>query len=291
MGKVNSSKSSNGKSGNTKQISPAKHWFLTHNNYIKEDIDLLCSDSSIVRYCFQEEMSKSGTPHLQGHFEFARKIRPVGFFKGTPLEKAHWEKTMNRPAAVRYCSKLDTRNGKTYTKGFPKSVFRKVKCITENELYDWQRKIVNEVRGPPDDRTIHWIHESIGNVGKSALVKYLCIHENAMLISGKSGDIKYQIASAEFFPDVIVYDIPRTARDYINYTALEEIKNGIFSSPKYESKMVIMPTPHIYCFANFRPNTETMSKDRWNIIDLEDGFSPQENSPPSWEPFEPNPTA
>ncbi len=265
----NSSNSSEGKSGNTRQISPAKHWFLTHNNYTKDDIDILCSNSSIIRYCFQEEIGESGTPHLQGHFEFERKIRPVGFFKGTPLEKAHWEKTKNRRAAINYCSKLDTRNGLTYTKGFPKSLFRKVKCITENQLYDWQRNIVNECKEEPDDRTINWYHDENGNVGKSALVKYLCIHENAMLISGKGADIKYQIASAEFFPDVIVYDIPRTAKGYVNYTALEEIKNGIFSSPKYESKMVMMPTPHIYCFANFEPNLETMSKDRWKVICLD----------------------
>jgi len=265
-----SSNSSKKKSGNTRQISPAKHWFLTHNNYTKECIKLLCASSSIKRYCFQEEMSESGTPHLQGHFEFTRKIRPVGFFKGTPLQKAHWEKTQNRLAAIHYCSKLDTRNGQTYKKGFPKSVFRKPKCITQDMLYPWQKHIVDECQQIPDDRTINWYYENKGNVGKSAMVKYLCIHENAMLISGKGADIKYQIASAEFFPDIIVYDIPRTAEGYVNYTALEEIKNGIFSSPKYESKMVIMPTPHVYCFANFEPNLTTMSQDRWNLINLED---------------------
>lgn len=271
-----SSNSSKKKSGNTRQISPAKHWFLTHNNYTKDDIEILCSDSSIKKYAFQEELGESGTPHLQGHFEFERKIRPVGHFKGTPLENAHWEKTRNRLAAITYCSKLDTRNGLTYTKGFPKSVFRKPRCITKEQLYDWQRQIVDEVQLIPDDRTINWYHESKGNVGKSALVKYLCIHENAMLISGKGADIKYQLSSAPFFPDVIVYDIPRTSQGYVNYGALEEIKNGIFSSSKYESKMVIMPTPHVYCFANFEPNLETMSEDRWNVIDLDCAVSPQE---------------
>lgn len=268
MKKKNSSNSSKEKSGNTKQISPAKHWFLTHNNHSKEDIAFLCDHSSIIKYCFQEELSSTGTPHLQGHFEFDFKIRPVGLFKGTPLEKAHWEKTKNRRKAIEYCSKLATRNGKTYTKGFPKSLFRKVKVIQEDQLYPWQQDIVNECEKEPDDRTINWIWEDIGNVGKSALVKYLCIHCNAFLISGKSADIKYQIASAEFPPDVIVYDIPRTAKGYINYTALEEVKNGVFCSSKYESKMCIIPTPHVFCFANFAPDLSVMSKDRWNIIDL-----------------------
>jgi hypothetical protein len=256
------------KSGSTRQISPAKHWFLTHNNYTKEDIKLLCSDSSIIKYCFQEEKGAKGTPHLQGHFEFDRKIRPRGFFKGTPLENAHWEKTRNRRAAVVYCSKLATRSGETYIKGFPKSCFRKISCIQRDELYDWQKTICNECEKEPDDRTINWFWETVGNVGKSALVKYLCINENALLVSGKSADIKYQIANAEFPPDIIVYDIPRSAKNYINYTALEEIKNGVFCCSKYESKMCIIPTPHIYCFANFEPDLTTMSKDRWRVKKL-----------------------
>ncbi len=53
-----SSNSSEGKSGNTRQISPAKHWFLTHNNYTKECITLLCSNSSIKRYVFQEKIRR-----------------------------------------------------------------------------------------------------------------------------------------------------------------------------------------------------------------------------------------
>jgi hypothetical protein len=163
---------------------------------------------------------------------------------------------------------LATRHGKTYTKGFPKSLFRKVKVIKSDQLYPWQEKIVKECEEEPDDRSINWVWEKKGNVGKSALVKYLCIHSNALLISGKSADIKYQIAAAEFPPDIVVYDIPRTAQGYINYTALEEVKNGVFCSSKYESKMVIIPTPHVYCFANFEPNMETMSKDRWKLINL-----------------------
>ena len=268
MKKKNSSKSSKGKSGNTKQISPAKHWFLTLNNYKKEAIEYFCADSSIVRHCFQEEIGESGTPHLQGHFEFKDKIRPVGYFKGTPCENGHWEKTRNKRASITYCSKLDTRSGGTYIKGFPRSLFRKATCLNRAELYDWQEYIVKLVEEVPDDRTINWIWEAVGNRGKSALVKYLVMNEHAMLVSGKSADIKYQLATAEYPPDVVIYDIPRTAEGYVNYTALEEVKNGVFSSTKYESKMVIIPSPHIICFANFEPNTLKMSADRWNIREI-----------------------
>ena len=268
MTKKNSSKSSKGKSGNTRQISPAKHWFLTFNNYTKDAIEFFCADSSIIRHCFQEEVGETGTPHLQGHFEFENKIRPSGYFKGTPCENAHWEKTKNRKASIRYCSKLDTRSGGTFIKGFPRSLFRKVTCLKRSEFYEFQEDIVKLCETEPDDRTINWYWEAEGNRGKSALVKYLVMNNHAMLVSGKSADIKYQISNAEFPPDIIIYDIPRTAKYHINYNALEEIKNGIFSSTKYESKMCIIPSPHIICFANFEPDTTMMSADRWNIINI-----------------------
>lgn len=267
--KKNSSKSSKGKSGNTRQISPAKHWFLTLNNYKKEAIEFFSADSSIKKYCFQEEVCPTtGTPHIQGHFEFESKIRPAGYFKGTPCEGGHWEKTISRRASVVYCSKLDSKSGETHIKGFPKSMFRKIKVLKKEELYFWQRDIVYECEQDPDDRTINWIWEAEGNRGKSALVKYLVVNHHAMIVSGKSADIKYQIASAEFTPDIIVYDIPRNKKNHVNFNALEDIKNGLFSSTKYETKMILIPTPHIFCFANFEPDLEMMSKDRWNVIEI-----------------------
>ena len=77
-----SSKSSKKKSGNTRQISPSKHWCFTLNNYSMDDIKVLKNtDSSIVpRYVFQEEIGEEGTPHLQGYINFNKKVRPMGFF-------------------------------------------------------------------------------------------------------------------------------------------------------------------------------------------------------------------
>ena len=232
-------------------------------------INLLCSDSSIKRYCFQEELSDSGTPHLQGHFEFDKKVRPLGHFRGTCIEcMCHWEKTKNRRAAIEYCSKVDTRNGLTYTKGFPRSLFRKIKVFTYEKLYDWQKKIVNLCKKIPDDRTIHWYWDISGNKGKSALVKYLVVNCHAIKVSGKGGDIKYMLANAELPPDIVIYDIPRTSKNYVNYTVMEEIKDEVFFSSKYESQMCTMPSPHIICFANFEPDYELMSADRWKVTNL-----------------------
>ncbi|GAC77866.1 replication protein, partial [uncultured marine virus] len=115
MVEENSSNSS-GKSGNNKQISPCKHWCFTLNNYKEIDIEVICSNSSIKRYVFQEEIGVSGTPHLQGYLEFITKKRPKSEFKSL---KAHWTKTRQKKESIIYCQKADTRapNGRVFRKG------------------------------------------------------------------------------------------------------------------------------------------------------------------------------
>jgi len=259
-----SSNSSIGKSGNTKQISPAKHWIFTLNNHTEKNILQLMNDSSIEQLSMQEEVGESGTPHLQGYLKFKTKRRPKSVFDC--YFKAHWEKCKRITEAITYTQKLDTRSGRQFVKGL--RIVKPLKCLQYDQLYDWQREIVELTETEPDDRTINWYWESNGNVGKSQLMRYLVIHKGALLVSGKSADIKYQIANCKQPPDLIIYDIPRTARNYINWTALEEIKNGIFCSSKYESKMIVMNSPHIICFANFEPNEDVMSQDRWKVVEL-----------------------
>ena len=264
MTDINSSNSSKGKSGNTKQISPSKHLCFTLNNHTNENINRLMDDSSIEQLSMQEETGESGTPHLQGYVKFKTKLRPLSIFKND--FKAHWEKCKHIKEAIIYTQKSDTRTGKQFVRGL--RIVRPLKCLKEEQLYDWQRGIVELAETEPDDRTINWYWETTGNVGKSAIVRYLVLKKQALLVSGKSADIKYQIACCKQPPNLIIWDIPRAAKKYINWTAIEEIKNGIFCSSKYESKMVAINPPHIFCFANFEPDLSIVSEDRWNVIEL-----------------------
>lgn len=65
-------------------------------------------------------------------------------------------------------------------------------------------------------------------------------------------------------------DIPRSCRKYVNYTGIEEIKNGCFASTKYECEMIVMNSPHFICFANDEPQVEKMSQDRWVVRCLDE---------------------
>ncbi len=56
--------------------------------------------------------------------------------------------------------------------------------------------------------------------------------------------------------------------DYVSYQALEEIKDGIFFSGKYEGGMKIFNSPHVICFANFSPAEHKLSGDRWVVEEV-----------------------
>lgn len=68
--------------------------------------------------------------------------------------------------------------------------------------------------------------------------------------------------------DICIMDFPRTVEGYVSYSAIEEIKNGMFFNGKFESSMVMFNTPHIVIFANFLPDTSKLSKDRWVIENI-----------------------
>lgn len=259
-----------GEVGNTKQPLQLKNWFFTLNNYTNDDIRDLetCFNSlSGCKYVFQEELGANGTPHLQGQINLTKKMR-WSEFKLT--NRIHFEKTRNVKDAIEYCRKLDTRNGKIFSNiKIPKPIQR----IGKESLYEWQKEIVEIVKTEPHPRHIYWYVDEQGGKGKSELCRYLCLEEDAILLTGKASDMKYGIMKYNekrgYYPETILIDLPRTFdSSYLSYTGIEEIKNACFFNTKYESDMVIFNRPHIIIFSNTIPDKDKLSVDRWIIKEL-----------------------
>lgn len=262
--------------GNTKR-SRCRNYCFTWNNYEKKDIDYIINlyHGTETQYIFQEEIGTNNTPHLQGLILYKN---PMDFNSIKKiLCQCHIEKCKSKKASIAYCSKPDTRNGEVYTnipniKILPPR--KKLKDpLNGYELYDYQKEILNRIKLEPDDRTIYWYWDKKGNKGKSALSKHICMKYNSIILCGKSNDIKYAIATYLETKDldIVIFDFTRTMEDYIPYQALEEIKNGCFFCGKYESKQIIFNPPHVICFANFLPQIEKLSIDRWYIKNIETG--------------------
>lgn len=255
-----------GEGGNTispspQRISPSVRWSLTLNNFTECDVGSMvtCFNAEAKYAIVGKEVGEGGTPHLQGYVEFKRKLRPLSL----NLPKGiHWEKSKgNRESNYTYCTK---DNDIAIAIGVPKPI-----KLIEN-LYWWQKEIIEEIKNDPDDRTINWIWSEQGGVGKTSFQKYLVIKHNAIVLGGKASDCRNGIL--EFHkkngntPNLVCINVPRCFNaDYVSYEAYENIKDMIFYSGKYEGGMVCGNCPHLFIFANFSPDVEKMSDDRWRI--------------------------
>lgn len=130
----------------------------------------------------------------------------------------------------------------------------------------------------PDARTIRWIFEPDGGVGKSSFVKYLFVEKGAIFCCGtKTTDIinvVYNAIKGGRDPRTIVWDLPRSSRGKISWNALEYLKNGMISNTKYETEDIAFAYPHIIIFANHPPVVEDLygdtniSKDKLKIYTI-----------------------
>ncbi len=267
----NSSTSSKGKLGNTKQISPSKHWCFTLNNYKQTDLEYLINiDITIVpRYIFQEEIApKTGTPHIQGYLMFKTKKRPLSVFKN--LKGAHFEKCRSVMWSIEYCQKGETRKPGTtpYARGIKTPYVIKIDKMTE-----WEESIINLLNEKPNDRTINWFWEDQGCTGKTTFAKWIFInYDDVVVLSGKGSDMKNGIVMYEQknhkLPRVVIINVPRCNIDFLSYTGIEEVKDMFFFSGKYEGGMVCGENPHMLIFANQPPKMDKISLDRWNIVEI-----------------------
>lgn len=257
-----------GKIGNTEQSSPKqcnrlKTWFMTWNNYPLDGVRLIESTMRPLceSYVFQEEKGESGTPHLQGNFTLKKPMRYTEFKLPNTI---HWEKTRNTDKANEYCSKDNTREGKTYK--YPEEI----KTITS--LYVWQVQAKCMLLEEPDDRRIYWFYDKQGKIGKSQFVKFMVLKHDAIFVnSGAEKDIHNIIFKSDMDTcKMILIDIPRAQGNTVNYTAIEAIKNGLICNTKYETGFKAFNSPHVAIFSNSLPDVYEVTLDRWKIYEILD---------------------
>lgn len=247
-------------------------WCFTFNNYPSDWLFYMAPwlRDHASGWIIGEEVGGEGTPHLQGYIEFKKKTRPIECMSnhGRQLPRydtIHWEKAKGTKAQnIAYCSK----------EGKITSNFKVEQPLIIKPLYGWQEKALAITQQPVDPRRVHWLWEPEGAYGKTSFIRYMVHHHQALICTGKSSDAKYLIVKYKeangMFPDIILWNISRTMEKFISYQAIEEIKDGVFASTKYECSTVLMNPPHLLIFANFGPDLVDpgLSLDRFYIRNL-----------------------
>lgn len=267
--------------GNTRRRS--RNWAFTVNNP-KNGID-----TKIIKfvekynglYVIGHEVGKKGTPHLQGYCSFENAISFNSLKSLMPtahIEKAH----ANAATNYGYCTK-DGNFKTNIVLAEIISLREKLLNQYENVVWKpWQKRIIKILKKDPDSRSIYWVHDSVGNSGKSFLCKYLFLKYNCIIADGKKDNVFNQLNiwmsnHKDESPHMILLDCPRHSFDYINYGMLEMLKNGLVYSGKYEGGVCCFEHPHVVVFANSMPDLKKWSVDRLHLIDLDDGLEARDS--------------
>lgn len=262
--------------GNVKNFR-ARRFSLCLMNYTEEDIKILTQyfDTKKYNYIIGREIAPStGTKHLQMYIETKNAIWHAA------LAKIHKKLIIlkslgNRASNLIYCSK----EGDFITNFKDPILFKKSleKEIINDEYkgvkwHKWQSEVLDLLKKKPDNRTIHVFVDPEGNKGKSYLCKYIYLkYKGVIICDGKKDNIFNQIKTSldsMITPTIIILDVPRSNHEYINYGAIEQIKNGLIYSGKYEGGICCFKCPHVIIFSNELPDLTKMSQDRWKVRNI-----------------------
>lgn len=131
-------------------------------------------------------------------------------------------------------------------------------------LYIWQKTAI-EILKNQNNREVMWIVDPEGNHGKTVLAKYLStFHKALRLPGGKSADMAFAYQKQP----IVIFDFTREKADFVNYSFIEELKNGELFSPKYQSHAKRFKPPKVLCLSNFEPDITKLSHDRWVLFDI-----------------------
>lgn len=253
---------------------------------------------------FGKEVGKEGTPHLQGYVSVSKNLRLSSAKKlvgdRCHIEKAKGTEEQN----FIYCSKgglyeefgrREIAGKRTDLEKFKESV--KLGTLSVKELRDmhsdvfakyprfcldyigdhkprekpechplreWQEDLFQELKKEPDDRTVKFYVDRVGNSGKTWFSKYYCyLFDNAYYMRPtKHADMAYALPETL---RVLFLDCTRQQVEHLPYSFLEAVKDGMVFSSKYESRLKTYGRVHVVVFMNQPPNLTALSEDRYQI--------------------------
>lgn len=273
----------------------------TWNNYTEADQVYLRTLSSKYHVYGYEEAPETGTKHLQGTICFAKNKRIGAVIK--MLKGAHVELTRNKDASIQYCKKGGNywESGEEPLKNkekrsdritfddvvscadweevlripnisckltWARECWRKKPRPLENlpgELRSWQKEEIEKLLAQ-DDRSIRFIVDYQGGMGKTVLAKYLVSEHQAFYTrGGKHSDIAY----AYDYQKIVCFDLSRSNEEtHWPYPVMECFKDGMLFSGKYDSQTKTFPSCKVIVFCNQHPDKSKLSQDRFDIWEV-----------------------
>jgi len=267
-------------------------------------ISAIAEDDSTAYLCYGKEVGAEGTPHLQGYvsfkarkrFEQVKRLIPdshLSVARGTASQnQAYCQKEGDftefgdpPSGAGERCDlklfmeavKSGCTDRKLLREEHSKTMARYPRFCSEyigdheeadvpdHPLFEWQRILNEKLSRETNDREIVFVVDKEGNVGKTWFAKWFCArNETAQYMeSTKKADMAYSLKR-----DVthLFVNCTRQQVDFLNYSFLEAVKDGMVFSGKYESCTKIVGPCHVIVMMNQDPEMDKLSSDRYKII-------------------------
>lgn len=258
------------------------------------------------KWIYQIEVGKeTGKYHLQCFLRTTdKKRRPKQLAKELATRYMHFTgivvQAAHDPEALKYyCMKDDSKVGEKQWNDQQQqagvgSVYKDKYMGHElKKVFDeprpWQHWLNKLIESEPDDRTIYWICEEDGNVGKSIACKAHCFFDKSCcrIPVGTANQLKSYACGMEQRRTYFI-DVPRSLGNQSNmrdvFEAIEEIKNGWVCCAMYgKVQELFMKNPHVICFANFLPEQGLQSFDRWSLKAITSDFEIEDTEFPIGE--------
>ena len=269
----NSSNSSKGDLGNTKtkspttkQISPAKKWCFTLNNYDENDISSISSKFRDVCSValFAAEVGEQGTPHLQGFCEFKIKCRPMSHGL---TERIHWGDDKGKSCKgttkqnIDYCSK---DGDILFSIGLPKPLVLLNTC----DMYPYQKMLLSYAEADINDRDILWVYGE-KNIGKTQALKVLCNPDGPYKASILPTSKKHALAQIQRCElcETFVFNLTADESQFQTnsmFSIIESLKDGLFSTAfgTDNNSMCVRNSSRVIVVANKPPDGRKTEIDR-----------------------------
>lgn len=230
-----------------------KEWWDIHKLQKYNDIEAVRNLKTSIKYVLKEDyrgivygFDKDMTPVITKAYICANKWKKLNYtlypYSGMGMaDKKRFEAYFEQ-------FKIDERQSE------------QIEMFDNTKLRPWQ-KVCKRLLLEQGERTVMWIYDPIGDNGKTFLAKYCkaTLPSCILLESGKKADI----ANAYNGEEVVIFDYTRSMAETVNYSILENFKNGYLFAPKYNSSVKQFKPCKVMCLANFEPNLSKLSQDRW----------------------------
>ena len=253
----------------------------------------LCDDiNAISRACsqlfkkwvYQKETGEGGFVHFQGRGSLFNKKRlhelvSLVNSEECALKGCHFSITSNtvhQGCNFSYVMKMDSRvlgpwSDKEYSE--PPPMTRQLEGYYARPQMPWHKRLEAIIQ-QYDERTIHCVINTSGNVCKSLFVEHLEYKQLATELPTMMQMEDLMQAVMGIGPrKCYVVDMPRALKKEGKlaqfFSGLEMIKNGIAYDKRYSFKKVRFNRPNIVVFTNNAPDPRHLSVDRWKLWTIE----------------------